>query len=201
MLGCPQLNCGPFRPTSGHCMSSPTYEGTIASVAPTVCELFGIPTPTSSLESSLDSVLRYSAGRLNGAPIERCLIYCPDALGNHLWARFPEQRDRVTKCCPQRVDVSAVVPPRTPVCFASLFTGAPPEVHGIRRYERPVVTCDTLFDVLVRCNRRVAIVAVRNSSIDIIFRDRPLDYFSEPYDQEATDRALHVLESAVHDLI
>ena len=137
----------------------------------------------------------------NGAAIERCLIYCPDALGNHLWARFPEHRDRVTKCCPQRFEVAALGPPKTPVCFASVFTGAPPEVHGIRGYERPVVTCDTLFDALVRSNRRVAIVAVRDSSIDIIFRDRPLDYFSELYDQETTDRALQLLSSDAQDLI
>jgi hypothetical protein len=182
-------------------MAKPTYEGSIASVTPTVCELFGIPPPADSSESSLASVMRHSKGVLDGALIERCLIYCPDALGDHLWTRFSEHRERVTKCCPHRVSVSAVIPPITPVCFASVFTGAPPEVHGIQRYERPVLTCDTLFDALARSNRRIAIVAVRNSSIDLIFRNRPLDYFSEAHDRSTTDRTLRVLRSDEHDLV
>jgi hypothetical protein len=103
--------------------------------------------------------------------------------------------------CPHRVSLSAAIPPKTPVCFASAFTGAPPEVHGIRKYERPVLTCDTLFDALLRSDRRVAIIAVSNSSIDLIFRNRALDYFSEAYDQEATERALSVLAADVHDLV
>lgn len=157
------------------------YEGSIASVTPTVCELFGIAAPSSSIENPLARAIRYASDRLAGGFIERCLIYCPDALGDHLWDRFPDQRERITQCCPQRFSVAAVVPPKTPVCFASVFTGAPPEVHGIRRYERPTLTCDTLFDALVRAGRRVAIIAVRESSIDLIFRHRPLDYFSEAY--------------------
>jgi hypothetical protein len=58
-----------------------------------------------------------------------------------------------------------------------------------------------LFDALVRSNRRVAVIAVRNSSIDLIFRNRPLDYFSEPYDQETTERALSVVAADEHDLV
>jgi hypothetical protein len=177
------------------------FEGSIASLAPTVSALFGIPAPSISAERPLDSVLRYSADRLQRGAIERCLIYCPDALGDHVWSRFPDQREKVAQCCPLRAFVSAVIPPKTPVCFASAFTGAPPDVHGIRRYERPVLSCDTLFDALTRSNRRVAIIAVRDSSIDLIFRNRPLDYFSEPYDAETTERALSVLASNIHDLL
>ena len=182
-------------------MDDAIYEGSIAALTPTVCALFGVPPPSISTARALDSVIKYSTDELHGESIERCLIYCPDALGDHLWSRFPEQRDRVTLQCPHRVGLSAVVPPKTPVCFASAFTGAPPEIHGIRRYERPVLACDTLFDALTRSHRRVAVIAVRNSSIDLIFRNRPLDYFSEDYDQETTDRALSVLPLDTHDLV
>src|SRR5258706_14345046 len=54
--------------------------------------------------------------------------------------------------------------------------------HGIKRYERPVLSCDTIFDALARAGKKVAIVAVRDSSIDLIFRERPIDYFSPTYD-------------------
>jgi hypothetical protein len=35
---------------------------------------------------------------------------------------------------------------------------------------------------MIRAGRRVAIIAVKNSSIDLIFRERSLDYFFELYD-------------------
>lgn len=177
------------------------YEGSIASVTPTACALFGVAAPAQASEVPLKSAMQHAATQVGGSPLERCLIYCPDALGNHLWSRFPEHRERISACCPHRVELTAVLPPKTPVCFASVFTGAPPEVHGIRRYERPVLSCDTLFDAFVRAGRRVAIVAVQNSSIDLIFRDRQLDYFSEPYDEDVSSRALELVAADAHDLI
>jgi hypothetical protein len=87
------------------------------------------------------------------------------------------------------------------VCFASVFTGAAPEAHGLRKAERPVLTCDTLFDALVRAGKTVAVCAVRGSSIDLIFRSRAIDYFSEDYDPEATKRALAVLAADSHEIV
>ena len=182
-------------------MSDPFYEGSIATLAPTVSALFGVPAPAVSQEKPLRSVLEYAAVQLGGGGVSRCLIYCPDALGNHLWSQFTEHRARITRCCPHRVSVSAMLPPKTPVCFASAFTGASPEIHGIRRYERPVLACDTLFDAFARAGRRVAIVAVRDSSIDLIFRNRSVDYFSEEYDGEVSTRALSVIAADAHDVV
>jgi hypothetical protein len=82
-----------------------------------------------------------------------------------------------------------------------MFTGAPPEVHGIRKYEKPTLRCDTLFDAFARAGKRSAIVAVANSSIDLIFRGRDIDYFTERYDPEVTDRVLALLQEDRHDLI
>jgi hypothetical protein len=51
-------------------------------------------------------------------------------------------------------------------------TGAQPQVHGIQKKEKPVLTCDTIFDALIRSGKKIAIVAVKGSSIDLIFRKR-----------------------------
>ena len=48
------------------------------------------------------------------------------------------------------VRYETVMPSVTPVCFGTMYTGAQPEVHGIRRYEKPVIKIDTIFDVLIR---------------------------------------------------
>jgi hypothetical protein len=82
-----------------------------------------------------------------------------------------------------------------------MFTGAPPEAHGIRAYERPVLECDTLFDALIRSGKRPAIVSVKDASADIIFRGREMEYYSEPADGEVTVRAMDLIESDGHDLM
>jgi hypothetical protein len=179
----------------------PTYEGSIATVTPTICDLFGVRPPVVCNHEPLASVREAFADQLRSSTVERCLVYCPDALGDHLWARFPQQRSVIDQQCPHRVSLHAAFPPKTPVCFASVFTGASPDVHGIRRYEKPVLTCETLFDVFIQAGLKVAIAAVRDSSIDLLFRDRAIDYFSEPYDDEVTARALTLLAEDAHDLV
>ena len=176
-------------------------EGTIASLAPTVCGLFGVDPPVLTSEPMLPSINARFRATLGEEAIERCLVYCPDALGDHVWSRFPEHVSTVSAHCPHRARVSSVLPPKTPVCFASVFTGAPPARHGIRQPERPVLTCDTLFDAFIRAGKRIAIVAVHDSSIDLMYRNRSLDYFSETYDEQVTARVQMLLDRDVHDLV
>ena len=82
-----------------------------------------------------------------------------------------------------------------------MFTGAAPNEHGITKYEKPVLQCDTVFDALARAGKRVAIVAVKGSSIDTIFRGRDVEYFSEEYDPQVTSRTEALIEEDIHDVI
>jgi predicted AlkP superfamily pyrophosphatase or phosphodiesterase len=82
-----------------------------------------------------------------------------------------------------------------------MFTGAGPSEHGITKYEKPVLRCDTVFDAFARAGRRVAIIAVKGSSIDTIFQGRTVDYFSEDYDPQVTARTQAVLEEGMHDVV
>jgi hypothetical protein len=171
---------------------------TIASVTGTVCQLFRIE--AGGIEPSLSPVIE-RAKALGLDRCERVLLYAPDAVGLPLCDAFPEALEAVAREAPTIVRVRSVVPPVTPVCFATMFTGRPPASHGIRTYERPALRCETLFDRLVSAGKRVAIVAVRDSSIDRIFRGRAIDYFSEIYDPEVTTRTLQLLEEDRHDFV
>jgi hypothetical protein len=182
-------------------MADGLFTDCITALTPTVCKLMGVPPPQTATCSSLDGISGAADRVFGGQSAEKCLIFCPDAIGAHLWSRPELDFGNILKTAPMRLELRSVIPPKTPVCFASMFTGAPPEIHGIRRYERPVLSCDTLFDAVLRAKRRVAIVAVRNSSIDLIFRGRALDYFSEAYDSEVLDRALQLVRATDHDLI
>ena len=173
----------------------------IQSVTPTLCKMFGIAAPNGSKISPIENVVQKTQQAFHGAHAQKCLIFAPDALGNHLLNANPSFFNTLTRVAQLAVSLQAVMPPKTPVCFASMFTGASPNHHGIRKYEKPILTCDTLFDVLIHAGKRVAIVAVQDCSIDLIFRDRAMDYFSEPYDAEVTERVISLLKDNRHDFI
>jgi hypothetical protein len=102
---------------------------------------------------------------------------------------------------PQSVSLLSVFPPKTPVCFASMFTGALPEAHGVQHYVQKVLECDTLFDALIRAERRIAIATVKGSSMEVLFKERRIDLYPETKDEDVTSRALGLIEADRHDLI
>ncbi|MGB7539789.1 MAG: alkaline phosphatase family protein [Anaerolineales bacterium] len=173
----------------------------IRSVTPTVCALFGIPNPALCRESHLEEVFRSARLEFRNKRMEKCLVFAPDAMGNQLLRTPRPLFEDVLKFAPLDVTLQSAFPPKTPVCFASMFTGAAPEQHGIRQYEKPVLHHDTLFDALIRAGKRVAIAAVENSSIDRIFRERKIDYFSERYDPDVIKRVVSLIKSDRYDFI
>lgn len=173
----------------------------ITALAATVSHLFGIEPPGIAKSPPLSTVLDNASTVLHGEPIDRCLIFSPDALGAHLSVECEEEFARVRGICPLKIPMRSIVPPKTPVCFASMFTGAQPAEHGIQQYEKPVLQCDTLFDALIRTGRKPAIVTVRDSSMDFIFREREMAYFSEEYDPDTTRKTLELLRENTMDLI
>jgi len=173
----------------------------IDSVAPTVCSLMGVQPPRSSTAEPIAELLKCAEETLGGEPVEKTLLYAPDAIGEWLYQMHREEFTGVIEAAPIEVPVHSMTPSYTPVCYGSMFTGLKPEGHGITRYEKPVQECDTLFDALTRAGKRVAIVAVKGSSIDLIFRGRPIDYYSEEYDPEVEERVLGLLKEDVYDLV
>lgn len=160
-----------------------------------------IDAPALSAAEPLAAVVCAAREAFDDRPAEKCLLYAPDAIGLDVYREHTALFESAREYAPFEVPLRTVYPPKTPVCFASMFTGALPEAHGIRRYEKPVLRCDTLFDALIRAGMRVAIVAVERSSIDLVFRGREVDYFSEKYDREVTSRAVGLLDAAGHDVI
>jgi hypothetical protein len=164
----------------------------LRSFTSTLCELLNIAKPMLATEESYFQISGH---------VSKALIYCPDAFGKHAFKKFPEMLIEMQKSSTHSAELNSVFPSVTPVCFASLFSGGTPEQHGIVKYAKPVLKCDTFFDALIRAGKKVAIIAVKNSSIDIIFRERALDYFSVDYDPLVSAKALELLEKNEHDVI
>ncbi|MFH2110160.1 MAG: alkaline phosphatase family protein [Candidatus Bathyarchaeota archaeon] len=173
----------------------------IESVTPTICSLFRIPTPRGVSSKPVEEVLRAAEKTLQGRPVEKALLYAPDAIGEWLYQMHRGEFKSVLRAAPIQVEMMSMSPSYTPVCYGSMFTGLKPEGHGITKYEKPVLQCPTLFDALADAGKRVAIVAVKGSSIDLIFRERPIGYFTEEYDPDVELRVLELMGDDDYDLI
>jgi hypothetical protein len=162
--------------------------------------MMGVPLPSLS-EDTVISALEHDVRTKGIDRIEKCLVFAPDAIGTMIYGKHRDLFAEVLKHAPLDVPMRSVYPTVTPVCFASMFTGAIPERHGITKYEKPILRCDTLFDALIRAGRNPAIIAVEGCSISLIFRNREMDYFIETYDAEVKERAIQLIEQDKHDFI
>jgi hypothetical protein len=173
----------------------------IINIVPTICQLMGISKPELSTSEIIEPLVNYAFEIINLNKIEKCLIFAPDAVGEITYQNYQEYFNGIPDYAPLSLKLNSVYKPVTPVCFASMFTGALPEAHGITKYEKPVLKVDTIFDQLIYENKNPAIVAVENSSIDLIFRRREMAYYSEKYDREVIERTIDLMKENKNDFI
>lgn len=166
----------------------------------TLCKAMDIPAPKHS-EGVLDDLYEYIMQNTSNAPLDRVLMYNPDAIGEWTYLKYQDKFDKVKKYAPYEEKLLTVFPPKTPVCFGSMYTGASPEIHGIQSYTKPVIKIDSIFDALIRSGKKPCIVAVKNSSMARIFNERDMDYYIEDYDNEVIARTLEIIKEDKYDFI
>ena len=173
----------------------------ITSLTPTVCDLCNVRRPAQCGAEPIQAVMEAAEKELNGGKIEKMLIFAPDAVGIQLWEKYPEEQKQIESLAPIRVPIQSVMPSVTPVNFGSMYSGAMPEVHGIREYAKPVLTCETLFNVFPEAGKKTAICAINGCSIDTIFRRRPVTYISTQSDADALTFTEDILNNYSYDFI
>lgn len=140
-----------------------------------------------------------------GAPSEkvydRVVVYNPDAIGEWVLRKYDAYLNELLSTGAKAVPMCSVMPSVTPVCFASMYSGLMPQGHGITKYEKPVLTVDTLFDEVVHSGLKAAIVSTEGDSISKIFLERPMDYFIYPTTEECNRKALELVEQDRYHLI
>lgn len=137
----------------------------------------------------------------NCSKIEKVLIYNPDAIGMWLFQKYTKDFYDLLKNVQLTIPVRAVLPSVTPVCFGTMYTGLSPEEHGITKYEKRVIEKESLFDKLSKLGKKVAIVAVENSSMANIFSGRDIDYYILKYDDEVNAKANDLIIKNNYDVI
>ena len=132
-----------------------------------ICKLMKIRAPSGSDAEPINKVVEAAENILGGEKIEKAFLFAPDALGEWLFQKYKDDFNVVIEAAPITVKLNSVLPTYTPVCYGSMFTGMKPEKHGIRKYDKPVLRCETIFDSLIKAGKHVAIVAVRDLLIII----------------------------------
>lgn len=145
-------------------------------LAATFTSALGVDAPEGA-ESPCDIVLDRLFAEFGEGGADRVFIYNPDAVALWLFQKYTELfKDAISRTQIQ-LPILSVMPSVTPVCFASMYSGVMPEVHGIMRYEKPVLKIKTVFDALAAAGKRCAIVSTEGDSISKIFLERDIDYY------------------------
>lgn len=150
--------------------------------------------PVSALTDYVDRTLQ-------GRRADRIFMYNPDAVAQWMMEKYPQFLAEVTARTELAVPFCTVMPSVTPVCFGTMYTGAQPAVHGIRKYEKPVIQIDTLFDALIRAGKKPVIVAQEACSLSKIYLEREMDYFIYPTIEEVNAKAAELILADAYDFI
>ncbi len=162
----------------------------------------GVPSP--SLAAEKNQVLAEYVDRVfQGEKADRVVMYNPDAIAQWIYEKYPEFVRDAKSRTDLELPLSVVMPSVTPVCFATMYTGTQPEIHGIRKYEKPVITIESLFDVLLAAGKKVALVTYEKCSLSRIFLERNMDYFhfEEGSISDVNAKAAELILRDEHDLI
>ena len=143
----------------------------------------------------------YVDDALCGEKADRIFMYNPDAIAQWIYEKYAPMFSEVKDMTDIETPFCTVLPSVTPVCFGTMYTGAQPEVHGIRAYKKPVITIDTIFDALIRAGKKPAIVSTGNDSMSKIYLERDMDYFICGSIEQANAKAAELIIEDKYDFI
>ncbi len=169
----------------------------LTSVDGTVSEIMGVE----KSENTNPVLLSLAEKKLKGRHADRAVLYNPDAVALWLYQKYTELFTDAVLASDIAMPVLSVMPSVTPVCFASMYSGVMPSVHGIQKYEKPVLTVNTLFDTFIKAGKKCAIVSTARDSISCIFLEREMDYFIYESIEEVNEKALQLIDEDIYDLI
>ncbi len=160
----------------------------------------GIDAP-SQAQSPNGILTEYVDSSFGGEKADRIFMYNPDAIAQWVYEKYSHLMDEAIDYTDLKVPLCSVMPSVTPVCFATMYTGVQPMVHGIRRYEKPVLTQDAIFDALIRAGKKPVIIAESGSSMAHIFNERNMDYFIYDTIEEVNAKAYEVIMQDKYDFV
>ena len=169
-------------------------------LAAALAAALGIEAPAEAAPAN-EALTAYVDAAFGGARADRIFMYNPDAVAEWVWRKYPDFCRELPANTELELPMCTVMPSVTPVCFGTMYTGAQPAVHGIRKYEKPVIRIDSLFDAAIRAGKKCAIVADNNCSMSKIFLEREMDYFLYDTIAEVNAKAAELILADEYDLL
>ena len=160
----------------------------------------GVEAPAQA-EAANEQLLALVQNGTAGGKVDRIFMYNPDAIGMWVNQKYTSLFNPVMRHTSLALPLRTVMPSVTPVCFGTMYTGAMPAVHGIQRYEKPVIRIDTIFDALIRAGKKCAIIGDEECSLSHIFLERNMDYFVMESLDAINEKALELIDRDEYDLI
>lgn len=166
-----------------------------------LCYALGIEPPAQAAPAN-EALCKFIDTALEGKKCDRIFMYNPDAVAQWLFEKYPAFFEPVVARTQLQLPLRSPMPSVTPVCFGTMYTGAQPQVHGIQKYEKPVITIDTIFDALLRAGKKCAILACGTTcSLAKIFLQRDMDYYLYEDLSELNAQAAKLILEDRHDFI
>lgn len=172
----------------------------ISSVYASVLELFGIENKEKT-DKSNPILTSLAKKKIGDEKIDRAVLYNPDAVALWVYMKYTSKFSKACISSDVAIPMLSVMPSVTPVCFASMYSGVMPDVHGIKRYEKPVLKVHTLFDSFIQSGKKAAIVSTSGDSISKIFLEREMDYYIYDTIEEVNAKADELIEKDIYDLL
>lgn len=166
----------------------------ISSVCATALKMLGVNVPE-EIDTPNEDLLKITP------KADKVVLFNPDAVAWWIYEKYASLFPDAENCSDITVKLRSVMPSVTPVCFASMYTGLMPEKHGIQKYEKPVLTVDTMFDYLIKAGKKVAIVSTKGDSISKIFLEREMDYFIYSSERRVNRKAEKLIKEGKYDAI
>lgn len=162
----------------------------------------GIEPPRLAAEKNSE-LANYVDKVFDGGKADRIIMYNPDGIAEWIYRKYYEYFNRANARVGKKIFLSAVMPSVAPACFGTMYTGVQPEIHGIQKYEKPVISTETLFDALIAAGKKPAIISYGKNSVGKIFRERNMDYFhfEEGDICKANAKAIELIIRDEHDFL
>ena len=182
--------------------ASPINPDSLDTICAALAYAMGVEAPHCAADRN-EKLSRYIDEVFGGERADRIVMYNPDAVAQWISQKYPDYLAQTKQYTDQEIYLSTVMPSVTPVCFGTMYTGAQPHVHGIQKYEKPVITIDTIFDRLIAAGKRVALITYGGCSLGQIYLKRHMDYyhFDRGGIEAVNAKAMEVILRDEHDFI
>lgn len=164
-----------------------------------LCYSMGVDAPEKAAEKNA-SLCEYVDKAFEGKKADRLFMYNPDAVAQWIYEKYPFLTKEATALTELKLPMCTVMPSVTPVCFGTMYTGVQPCVHGIQKYEKPVLKIETIFDAFIKAGKKCVIIADTECSIGKIFLERDMDYILCSNADEVNAKACELIKEDKYDL-